>query len=145
MASTSIWSNNFLWAYPRGKNIKNYDPQQLLIGATGAGISLGADIVKIHLPQELSQEEQLTALDLAVQSAGATKVIVAGGAIKPAEELIETIHHQLHAAHTAGVAIGRNIFTHSRTKAIALTQAINALVYKNSSIEEAQKLFNQSN
>jgi fructose-bisphosphate aldolase / 6-deoxy-5-ketofructose 1-phosphate synthase len=145
-AATAIWQAHqhglvtFLWAYPRGKNIKKYDPQQLLIGAAGAGLSLGVDIVKIHMTQELSQEEQLTALDLAVQSAGTTKVIVAGGSIRPVDELIETVHHQLHAAHTAGVAIGRNIFTHSPDKAIALTQAISALVYKDCSIEEAMKL-----
>lgn len=149
-AATAIWQAHqhglvtFLWAYPRGKNIKKYDPQQLLIGAAGAGLSLGVDIVKIHLPQELSQEEQLTALDLAVQSAGTTKVIVAGGPIRPVDELIETVHHQLHAAHVAGVAIGRNIFTHSRDRAVALTQAISALVYKNSSIESALRLFNKS-
>lgn len=144
-AATAIWQAHqhglvtFLWAYPRGKNIKKYDPQQLLIGATGAGISLGVDVVKVHLPQELSQEEQLDALNLAVQSAGTTQVIVAGGPLRPIDELIETIHHQLHAAHTAGVAIGRNIFTHSRDKAIALTRAINELVYKNCSIDEAKK------
>ncbi|HSW73866.1 MAG TPA: aldolase [Candidatus Limnocylindria bacterium] len=126
-----------IWIYPRGIAVKDDQEQHLLAGAAGVAASLGADFVKIKQPR--------TADDLAIAcaAAGNTKVLCAGGqTIKP-EELLRHIANNLQAG-AAGCAVGRNIFQKNQSDAIALTQALAALVYQNMSVEQALAHYQQT-
>ena len=68
-------------------------------------------------------------LQRAVESAGNTKVIIAGGEEYAREELLKNIKDQLDNGGTAGAAIGRNIFQHTLKDAVNLATEIAELVY----------------
>lgn len=128
-----------VWVYPRATHLAHTDTPELLTGAAGIGAALGADFVKIHAPQT----KNIPALAAAATAAGRTGVICSGGAQVKIDTLLHTIHEQLHIGHMNGCAIGRNIFQRSLPEAIALTQAINAMVYKNASAEEAMSFLSK--
>jgi DhnA family fructose-bisphosphate aldolase class Ia len=129
-----------LWIYPRGPMIKNEHDGNLIAGAAGLGCSLGADFVKIVLPEKSDNNTSIDWLKLAVQAAGNTKVLVAGG--KPIESgiFIEEIYKQLHDAKTAGCAVGRTIHQKPLRQAIAFTKAISELIYENRSLQAVLKM-----
>ena len=114
-----------LWMYPRGGSIKNEKNEDLIAGAAGLGASLGADFVKVNEP-----ESGPSGLKQAVQAAGNSKVIVAGGAARDPEDCIQMVKQQLELGGTAGGAIGRNIFQHSLKDAIDLSNKLSELIYK---------------
>ena len=74
-----------LWVYPRGKSISDPEDPLLLAGVAGLANALGADIVKIHAPGEISD------LPMIVRAAGNTKVVCAGGAKVSAEQLLQGV------------------------------------------------------
>ena len=86
----------------------------------------------------------LQALKIATQAAGNTGVICSGGEYISTDELLQNIHEQIYEGGTSGCAIGRNIFQRSYKDAVALTQAISAIVYKNASFLEAKKLLGKA-
>lgn len=130
-----------LWIYPRGKAIKNDTDGMLLAGVCGVATSLGADVVKIKPPQADAALSSAQWLQIANQAAGNTKVICAGGPVINVKDFLAQLYTQLHIGSTAGCATGRNIFQHSQKEAIALTRAIAALIYDNSEVAQAIKLF----
>lgn len=115
-----------LWIYPRGKNVKYEKSPEIIAGAAGLGLSLGADFVKIHAPESGNAHDLIKA----VQAAGTTQVIVSGGETIDSSNLLERIKDQLIIAHVAGVAIGRNIFQHPYKEAVDLSKKIAQLVYE---------------
>ncbi len=123
-----------LWIYPRSCNIKDDQDPQLVAGATGVALSLGADFVKIKAPHKMND------LALAVASAGNTSVICSGGATKKPELFLQELYDQLHTGKTSGCATGRNIFQKSLPEAVAFTRAISALVYDNQSVQDAMAI-----
>ncbi len=120
-----------LWIYPRAAHISDQTDPSLVAGAAGLGLSLGADFVKVHAPQDHEK------LAIAVEAAGNTGILCAGGTHTTVEKLLETIYGQLHSGHAAGCAIGRNIFQRSYKDAIALAQAISAIVYDGADVQSA--------
>lgn len=122
-----------VWVYPRAAHLTETNTPSLLAGAAGIGAALGADFVKIHAPET----KNIAKLETAATAAGRTGVICSGGKKVDTLKLLTTIHAQVQTGHMRGCAIGRNIFQHSLPEAIALTHAINALVYENKSVEEA--------
>lgn len=126
-----------IWAYPRGKAVTDERNGHLIAGAAGLGAVLGADFVKVNLPT--SEQNPVESLKEAVQAAGRTKVITAGGENKPAIELIKEVY-AIHQAGVAGNAIGRNIHQRSTDEAVRITKAISAIVYENKSEEEALRI-----
>lgn len=129
-----------LWVYPRGSTIKNEHDGNLIVGASGLGLSLGADFVKILIPEETDEKSSLDWLKLAVQAAGNTKIILAGGDSINEKKFIEQTYEQIHQARTAGCAIGRNIHQKPLHNAIAFTKAIAAIIYENKPVEQAVKM-----
>lgn len=125
-----------LWTYLRGKAIKNDQDPELIAGAAGVAASLGADFVKIKPPQATKALNSSDALKLACDAAGNTKVICSGGARVEPKQLLQIIYEQLQAG-TAGCAVGRNIFQRSLPEAIAMTEALSALIHDNASVENA--------
>lgn len=92
-----------LWAYPRGKSVKNKSKAKLMAYACRVGLELGADIIKIVYngkPKDLSW---------AVKNAGKSKVVIAGGVKKGESTLIKQIK-EIKTAGCIGLAIGRNIW-----------------------------------
>jgi fructose-bisphosphate aldolase/6-deoxy-5-ketofructose 1-phosphate synthase len=129
-----------LWVYARGKSIKDDQDPELIAGAAGVAATLGADFVKLKAPHESEEKTSAQWLNIATQAAGNTKIICAGGSRKNPEALLTEIYSQLHQGNTAGSAIGRNIFQYSLTDAIAITKALNALIYENKTVQESLKI-----
>jgi len=128
-----------IWIYARGKSIKDDETGQLIAGAAGLAATLGSDFVKVKPPHESDNLSSHQWLKIAAAAAGNTKVICAGGKKVSPELLLKTIEEQITQGSTAGCAIGRNIFQHSLTEAVAITKAIGSVVYDNKSVEQALK------
>ena len=133
-----------LWIYPRARHIKDSADPELIAGAAGVGNALGADFVKVHVPHAHAGNSSMQALKIATQAAGNTGVIVSGGEQLSTEELLKNIHEQIYWGGTSGCAIGRNIFQRSYSHAVALTEAISAIVYNGASVQEAKKGFEKA-
>lgn len=129
-----------LWMYPRAHHIADECAFDLVCGAAGVASTLGADFAKINPPTAKDIHQQAEFLRVAVAAAGTTKIICAGGIKINQKEFLEHLYVQLHEGGTAGAAIGRNIFQHSKHQAVAFTKALFALIYENKNIEQALQL-----
>ncbi len=127
-----------LWIYPRGSTITNEADPGLTAGAAGVAASLGADVVKIKLPDGAPQT-----LKAVVRAAGNTKVIVSGGSKQEPRSFLEEVYGWVHTGGVAGAAVGRNIFQNKPAQAQALSAALSALIYRNCSLQEAENLIRQ--
>nr|WP_157209409.1 aldolase [Methanococcus voltae] len=123
-----------IWIYPRGKAVRNEKEPKIIAGATGVGACIGADFVKVNYPQ--SKEPEIDFKD-AIASAGRTKVICAGGSSKKPEKFLKILSEQINISGASGCATGRNIHQKSLLDAVALTYAINEIVYNNNTIDDA--------
>jgi fructose-bisphosphate aldolase/6-deoxy-5-ketofructose 1-phosphate synthase len=134
-----------LWVYPRGHAISDDQDPHLIAGAAGVANSLGADFVKIKPPHAKTQAQDLAdlsrsnfqALQAVTRAAGNTGVICSGGKKEDAQLFLQMLYAQLHVGGTRGCATGRNIFQRSLPDAVALTQAIAALVFDDADLEDA--------
>jgi len=106
-----------LWVYPRGKFVKQ--EQLLLAGAAGVANALGADFVKLAVPAAVTAE----ALSSAVQAAGNTKILLAGGAKADKESLLASLQKYRESGVT-GFILGRNLFQRSLKDAQQLVEDI---------------------
>lgn len=129
-----------VWVYPRGKAVADAKTPEMIAGAAGVGLALGADFVKVqvpHAPDQISEDEAIT---IACKTAKRTGVIFSGGPKVSAEQLLPTVANQLHYG-ASGCAVGRNLFQRSLSDAIALSNALAALVYENKTAEEALAIY----
>jgi fructose-bisphosphate aldolase/6-deoxy-5-ketofructose 1-phosphate synthase len=129
-----------IWAYPRGSEIKQEQDPHLLAGAAGLANALGADFVKIKQPQAKKDVDNNKILKVITHCAGNTKVLCAGGSRVDQHAFLHELYEQIHTGGTSGCAVGRNIFQRSRQEAIALSQAIAAIVYDNAKPKDAVEL-----
>jgi fructose-bisphosphate aldolase / 6-deoxy-5-ketofructose 1-phosphate synthase len=129
-----------VWIYPRGAAVTNQLSPDIIAGAAGVGLSLGADFVKVNPPLAPSSHESAQFLKQATVAAGRTGLICSGGALDQPEHFLYRLHDQLHVAGARGCAVGRNIFQKPLPQAIAFAQAIGALVYDNASVAQAASL-----
>lgn len=123
-----------LWIYPRGKNVPDEHDTDVIAGAAGMAASLGADFVKVQKPSGPA-----SSLQQAVQAAGNTKVIVSGGAKQDPKIFLKEVFDNIHEGHTAGAAVGRNIFQHTEDEAIKMATALSEITYQDISLEDALK------
>lgn len=128
-----------VWMYPRGKSIIDDRDADLLAGAAGIALSLGADFVKIKPPKQSKGLTQPELLKIITAAAGNTKVICSGGKKRDIKDFLTQLYNQLHYGNTSGCATGRNIFQHATPTAISIAKAIAAIVYDNVTIETASK------
>lgn len=126
-----------LWIYPRGKAVKNERDGNLIAGAAGLANSLGADFVKINEPDASKDRSSLEWLNVAVQAAGNTKVLCAGGESIEPELFLKKLYEQLHQSGTAGCAVGRNIHQKSMQQAIGFCKAIAQIIFNKASLKQA--------
>ena len=129
-----------LWIYPRGKAVKDEKAPDLIAGATGVAACLGTDFVKVNYPKR-EGEKSAEIFKQAIQAAGRTKVVCAGGskhgaqgfppaAARPDFRLrrLGKRHRPQHPPEAAG-------------RSVRLTNAITAITVYGKSVEEAFKIY----
>lgn len=129
-----------LWIYPRGKAVKDEKDPNIIAGAAGVAATLGADFVKVNPPKK-EGFDSAELLKQAVQAAGRTKVICAGGSSTDVELFLKGLYAQIHTGGTSGNATGRNIHQKSLNEAVAFCNAIYAITVENKTVEEAIKIY----
>ncbi len=91
----------FLWAYPRGKNIKKENDLNLLIYSARVGMELGADAVKIKSPDRVED------INTIAEYLYKTKLFIAGGTKN--EKFLE-FAKKVYSTKANGMIVGRNIW-----------------------------------
>lgn len=131
-----------IWAYPRGKSVRDEKDPHLVAGAAGATACLGSDFVKVNYPKKegISSAE---ALKEAVQAAGRTKLVCAGGGSMDVLTFLQTLHDQIHISGAKGNATGRNIHQKPLEEAVRFCNAISAITFDDKSPQEAFALYQQ--
>lgn len=128
-----------IWIYPRGKAVKNEKSIDMIAGATGSAVCLGADFVKVNYPKAKPGQSSAELLKQAITAAGNTGVICAGGSSRGEKEFLQDIHDQINISGAKGVAIGRNIHQKSLSEAVKLCKAIKCIVNQEKSVSQASK------
>lgn len=131
-----------LWIYPRGKAVADEKAPELIAGAAGAAVSLGADFVKVNPPKASDDKTSAENLAIASQAAGRTGLVCAGGSKADVGEFLQNLHDQIHIGGACGNATGRNIHMRSLDEAVRLTQAISAITLSDYTVEDALQVFN---
>ncbi len=129
-----------IWIYPRGKAVKEEKDPHLIAGAAGLAAALGSDFVKVNYPQKAGQDSAQIFRE-AVQAAGRTKVVCAGGESTDAQVFLQRLHDQIHISGASGNATGRNIHQRPLAEAVRLCNAIYAITVENASVDEAYKIY----
>lgn len=133
-----------IWMYPRGAAVEDETSPELVAGAAGVACSLGADFVKVSAPRTTDEGIKADFLSQAVRAAGATGVITSGGHSTDPEDFLKRTHEQIHVAGTRGSATGRNIHQKPLDEAVAMCQALEAIVLEGRSFGEAADIFNKA-
>jgi fructose-bisphosphate aldolase / 6-deoxy-5-ketofructose 1-phosphate synthase len=129
-----------IWAYPRGRAVAEEKDPHLIAGVAGIVACLGADFVKVNYPA-VKGGSAAEALKEAVQAAGRTRLICAGGEETTAEEFLSLLYEQIHTSGAAGNATGRNIHQRPLEEAVRLCNAISAITLNDASVAEAMGLY----
>jgi fructose-bisphosphate aldolase / 6-deoxy-5-ketofructose 1-phosphate synthase len=118
-----------LWIYPRGKNVKNEKSMELLSGAAGVGLCLGADFIKLNYPLGSSAKEAKKFKEVVI-AGGNSGIICSGGKKIEKKDFIKTIKNQINIAGARGCAIGRNMHQNKIEDAVKLAEKINKELVK---------------
>lgn len=130
-----------LWIYPRGAAVKEEKAGDLIAGAAGVALCLGADFVKVNPPKATDEATSAENLAVASAAAGRTGLVCAGGSTVDAETFLTQLHDQIHVGHACGNATGRNIHQRSLDEAVRLTKAISAITLADYSVADALAVF----
>ena len=130
-----------LWIYPRGKAVKDEKDANLIAGAAGAALTLGADFVKVNPPKGSEEQTSAELLKQAALASGRTGLVCAGGSTVDAETFLSQLWNQIHVGGASGNATGRNIHQRSLDEATRLTKAISAITLGDYSVEDALAVF----
>jgi class I fructose-bisphosphate aldolase len=130
-----------LWIYPRGKAVENEKDADLIAGAAGVALCLGADFVKVNPPKPTDEASSAELLARASEAAGRTGLVCAGGSTVDAEQFLTQLYEQIHTGGASGNATGRNIHQRSLDEAIRIANAICAITYARASVDEALDVF----
>ena len=129
-----------LWIYPRGAAVPEEQHPHLIAGATGLGATLGADFCKVNYCK-VKEGSPAEAFKEAVQAAGRTRVITAGGGSTDVRKFLQTLHDQIFISGAFGSATGRNIHQKPLHEAVQMTNAISAITYGGHSVDEAMAVY----
>ncbi len=132
-----------LWIYPKGKYVPDEHDAHLIAGAAGVGATLGADFVKLKVPYEnnVFVPKLLTQV---TQAAGTSGVLCEGGDKIDVLTFLQELHEQIHIGGSRGNGTGRNIHQRPLAQAIGMANAICAITTENASVEEAMKIFKET-
>lgn len=103
-----------VWMYIRGKSIEESDKSkgELMAYAARIGLEIGADIIKIKYNDKKKD------LKWAVDAAGKTNVVVAGGTNKARNKFLIQVKEIIDAG-CIGLAVGRNIWQDDKPLEVA--------------------------
>ena len=110
-----------VWAYPRGKHVRDEKSVEMVSYAARVALELGADIVKVNYTGSVDSFSKVVA------AAGRCKVISAGGSKQSDAEFLAKVK-EVMAAGGAGLAVGRNVWQNDDPMRIA--GEIKKMVYK---------------
>lgn len=110
-----------VWAYPRGKYVKDEKSVESVSYAARVALELGADIVKVNYTGSVDSFRKVVA------AAGRCKVISAGGSKQTDAEFLAKVKEVI-AAGGAGMAVGRNVWQNENP--MKITEEIKKIVYK---------------
>jgi len=130
-----------VWVYPRGAAVSDEFDPHLIAGATGLGLTLGADFVKVNYPRPKDGRSPAEAFREAVAAAGRTRVITAGGSSTDVRRFLQTLHDQIFIAGAHGSATGRNIHQKPLDEAVRMTRAISAITYGGWGVDDAMAVY----
>jgi class I fructose-bisphosphate aldolase len=132
-----------VWAYPRGKAVQAKGGQLTswaIEYAARVAQELGADMVKVNLPEPDPDKTRLTpppynstvfqeeeALRRVVAAAGRTPLLVSGGAREDEEDVVDKARIAMRAGAT-GIIFGRNIWQRPYPQALSLSGRIRELM-----------------
>ena len=131
-----------LWIYPRGKAVTAEKDPDLIAGAAGVALCLGADFVKVNPPTDGNGKTSAENLAVASIAAGRCGLVCAGGSKADAQVFLQQLHDQIVIGGACGNATGRNIHMRSTEEAVRLTKAISAITLAAYSVEDALAVFN---
>ena len=119
------------------------DPD-LIAGAAGVALCLGADFVKVNPPKPTGEDTRTMgeALKVASDASGRTGLVCAGGSTVDAETFLTQLYEQIHVGGACGNATGRNIHQRSLDEAVRLTKAISAITLADYTVADALAVFN---
>lgn len=130
-----------LWIYPRGKAVVDEKDADLIAGAAGAALCLGADFVKVNPPKPKDDLSSAELLARASEAAGRTGLVCAGGSTVDASTFLSQLYDQIHIGGASGNATGRNIHQRPLDEAVRLTKAISAITLSDYDADEALDVF----
>ena len=130
-----------LWIYPRGQAVTAEKDADLIAGAAGSAVCLGADFVKVNPPSKTDENTSAELLKRASTAAGRTGLVCAGGSTVDAESFLTQLWEQIHIGGASGNATGRNIHQRSLDEAVRLTKAISAITMADYDAQEALDVF----
>lgn len=128
-----------VWMYPRGKAVTHERNPDIVAGAAGVAVCLGADFVKVNAPEAADGFASAQLLQQATQAAGNTKVICSGGSKKDEKIFLQDLYHQIHIGGAMGAAVGRNIHQKSTQDAIIFCNAIASVIIDDADVQTAIK------
>ena len=133
-----------LWIYPRGKAVPVEKDPDLIAGAAGVALCLGADFVKVNPPKPVGDDTRtpFEALAVASRAAGRTGLVCAGGSTVEADVFLSQLYDQIHIGGACGNATGRNIHQRGLEEAVRLTKAISSITLADYSVEDALAVYN---
>ena len=120
-----------VWAYPRGKVVKNEFDRKIMAYSARVALELGADMVKMKYngkPKDLKWM---------VESAGKCRLLIAGGTKSDPKKLFKQIREFMDNG-AQGMAVGRNVWQHKEP--LKMTKALKALIFNHATPEEALRL-----
>jgi len=126
-----------LWMYPRGRAVSDERDAQIIAGAAGVAVSLGADFVKLNAPEADDAFESAQLFRQATNAAGNTKIIYTGGVRKNEKIFLEQLYHKIHKGRAGGVAIGRNIHQKNLADAIKFCESVASIVIDDADVSSA--------
>lgn len=130
-----------LWSYPRGAAIDARGGKGTLYAqdyAARVALEVGADIVKLHEPNDQRDhvpapydnliEDAAARTQRVVRSAGLTMVLFSGGEKNDDDEAVLAKVTQYMDAGATGVMFGRNMWLRPFDQAVALTRKVHAIL-----------------
>ena len=131
------------WIYPRGEAVEDEMDPQLISGAAGVALCIGADFTKVNYPRAFDNMSQAESLAVAVEAAGRTGVICSGGGSLPAKEFLQRLWEQINISGAQGAATGRNIHQKGTEEAVKMAAACHAIICEEASVDEALTIFEE--
>jgi fructose-bisphosphate aldolase/2-amino-3,7-dideoxy-D-threo-hept-6-ulosonate synthase len=120
--------------YPRGPKITNEHALEVVAHAARLGAELGADIIKTNYTGDVESFKHV------IECCPVPVVIAGGPKAKTPTDILEMTADAMKAG-SAGLSIGRNVFQHQNPT--LMVKALSAIVHRNASLAEAQKILGE--